>query len=101
MIIKYKIKRDKKSKNNRMFVWIQKRADFESDIQQVLSYFEKDITIKVLRRFHKYYKIASNKPIIMISLISTLNEIIPELFFNNEDITSVEEEINLLSIKDL
>jgi len=98
MILKYKIKRDKKSKNNNIIVWVQKQKDLESDIQQILLVFEKDISIKTLRRWHKYYKITSNKAIIMISIISTLHELIPEVFFNEEDLTSVEEEINFLSI---
>lgn len=101
MIVKYRIKRNKKSENNNMIVWIQKQEALESDIQQVLLYFEKDIVIKTIRRFHKYYKISSNKPIIMISIISTLHELIPEIFFNEEDLTMGEEEINLLSVKDL
>ena len=101
MIVKYRIKRDKKSKNNNIIVWIQKQEDLESDIQQILLYFEKDIVIKTIRRFHKYYKITSNKPIIMISIISTLHEIIPEIFFNDGEITDMEEDINLLNVKDL
>ena len=101
MIVKYRIKRDKKSKNNNIIVWIQKQEDLESDIQQILLYFEKDIVIKTIRRFHKYYKITSNKPIIMISIISTLHEIIPEIFFNEGEITDMEEDINLLNVKDL
>ena len=101
MIVKYRIKRDKKSKNNNIIVWIQKQEDLESDIQQILLYFEKDIVIKTIRRFRKYYKITSNKPIIMISIISTLHEIIPEIFFNEGEITDMEEDINLLNVKDL
>jgi hypothetical protein len=101
MIIKYRIKRDKKSKNNKMSVWIQKREELENDIQQVMLFHKKDIKIKTIRRFYKYYKITSNKPIIMISLISTLHEIIPEVYFIKEDILNVEEELNLLSVKDL
>ncbi len=101
MIVKYQIKKDKKTNNNKLIVWLQKLDAIERDIQEVFSFFEKDIVIKTTRRYRRYYKITSNKPIIMISIISTLHELIPEMFFNEEDIANVEEEVNLLSIKDL
>lgn len=96
MIVKLRIKRDKKSKKNKIFVWIQKRADVVSDIQQALSFYEKDLTVKTARRYYKYLKISSDKPAIMISLITTINELIPDIYFNSEDLSSVEEEINIV-----
>ena len=96
MIVKLRIKRDKKSKKNKIIVWIQKRADIVSDIQQALSFYEKDLTVKTTRKHYKYLKISSDKPAIMISLITTINELIPDIYFNSEDLSITEEEINLI-----
>ncbi len=100
MIVKIQIKRDKKSKKSKIFVWIRKQADVESDIQQAISFYKNDLSVKTARRYHKYHKITSDKPAIMISLLTTINELIPEIYFNSEDLSSVEEEINLIGVSE-
>ena len=101
MIVKIQIKRDKKSKKSKMSVWIQKKTDVESDIQQVILFYKNDLFVKTARRYHKYHKITSDKPAVMISLLTTLNELIPDVYFNSEDLSNLEEEINLIGVNEL
>ena len=101
MIVKIQIKRDKKSKKSTMSVWIQKKTDVESDIQQVILFYKNDLFVKTVRRYHKYHKITSDKPAVMISLLTTVNELIPDVYFNSEDLSSLEEEINLIGVNEL
>jgi len=101
MIVKLRIKSDKKSKKTKLFVWIQKLADVEKDIQQVIIFYKNDLTVKNIRRYHKYYKITSDSPAIMISLLTTINELIPEMYFNSEDLSNMEEEINIIGVNEV
>ena len=101
MMIKIHIKRDKKSKKSKMFIWILKQADFESDIQQAILFYKNELSVKTARRYHKYHKISSDKPAIMISLLTTINELIPEIYFKSEELSSVEEEINLIGVNEV
>ena len=81
-------------------MWIQKRGDVENDLQQVISFYKNDLTVRTKVRFHKYHKITSDKPAIMISLLSTINELIPEVYFNSEDYSSVEEKVNIIEVNE-
>ena len=87
MILKLKIKNTRK--NNRIVVWIQKNTQIESDLLQVFDFFNENIKISQIRVIHKYYKITAENPAIIISLISAIHELIPEVYFTDEE--SIEE----------
>ncbi len=83
MRLKLKIKPNKKK--NEMIVWIQKHKDLEDDIQKLFQFFEDQITISSITRIHKYYKITSLNPAIMMSLFSSAHDLISEVYFNCEN----------------
>ena len=93
MILKLKIKNTRK--NNRIVVWIQRNTKIESDLLQVFDFFNENIKISQLRVIHKYYKISSENPAIMMSLISTIHEIIPEVYFTSKDLIEEAECLNI------
>ncbi|MFX0072900.1 MAG: hypothetical protein ACFFAO_17625 [Candidatus Hermodarchaeota archaeon] len=89
MIIKLVI--DNRKKMKKISVWVQKDKEFEQDLQQLFEFFKDSIIISKERRFHKYYKITSQNPAVILSLVSTLNELIPDTFFNSDN--TIEEEL--------
>lgn len=93
MILKLKITNTRK--NNRIVVWIQRNTKIESDLLQIFDFFKENIKISQIRVLHKYYKISSENPAIMVSLISAIHELIPEVYFTSGD--SIEE-VEYLSI---
>ena len=93
MILKLKIKSNRT--DNRIVVWIQKNAKIESDLLQIFDFFNENIKISQIRVIHKYYKISSENPAIMMSLISTIHEIIPEVYFPSEDLIKEAEYVNI------
>ena len=82
MILRIRIKDDKKSKKNKITAWIQKRDIYEKDITQLFKFFENKIKISKIRRIHVYYRITSDNPAIMMSFFSTVYDLIPEIYFN-------------------
>lgn len=95
MILKLVIRNHKKG--NDITAWIQKQEDFEEDLKQIFEFFKENIKISKKRRFHTYYRINSENPAIIMSFISTIHEIIPEIYFKNEDALENEEILNLKS----
>ena len=87
MILKVKIKTNRA--DNRIVVWIQKNTKIESDLVQVFDFFNENIKISQIRVIHKYYKITAKNPAIMVSLISAIHELIPEVYFTAKE--SIEE----------
>ncbi|MFX1392072.1 MAG: hypothetical protein ACFFAH_00730 [Promethearchaeota archaeon] len=85
MILKLIVKNNNKSKRNQITAWIQKHKDFESDIGQVFQFFKNNIKISEKRRFYKYYKVSSDNPAIIMSLFSTVYDLIPEIYFKAEE----------------
>ena len=84
MKLKIIIKKDKVSDQNKISLWIQVKEEIKQDLKQIIDFFNKDIKITTKRRFCKCYKIESDKPAIIISFLSTLQEIIPEIYFATE-----------------
>ena len=82
MILKLIIRQNKKHKNNQIIAWIQKHKDFDGDIKQIFQFFKENVQISDKRRIHKYYKIKSDNPAIMMSLFSSAHELIPDIYFN-------------------
>ncbi|MHA1489059.1 MAG: hypothetical protein ACTSRI_05325 [Promethearchaeota archaeon] len=95
MILKIIIKNGKKNKNKKITVWIQKHEDFDEDIQQIFQFFKENIIISRKRRIHRYYKITSKNPAIMMSLFSTAQDLISEIYFNTEGSVEIEEYPNM------
>lgn len=93
MILKLKIKPDKKTKKKNITIWVQKHEDFDEDIQQLFQFFKDQIIIKRRRKIYKYYKITSDNPAIMMSLFSAAHELIPEIYFNDTEPGGLEETI--------
>ena len=85
MNIKLKIITEKSSKKKQMVIWIQKHEDIENDIQQIFQFFNEQLDISKIRRILPYYKVTSENPAIMLSFLTTLQEIIPEIYFCNEN----------------
>lgn len=91
MILKLKIRQNKKKDRNAIYAWVQRHEDITGDIEQIFQFFQDQLTYKKIWRFHKYYKITSKKPAIMISFISTIQDLIPEIYFNSEESIDIEE----------
>ena len=94
MIIKLKLKVEKSSKKKQIVVWIQRHEDIENDIQQLFQFFKDQMNVSKIRRILPYYKVSSEKPAIMLSFFTALQEIIPEIYFSDEDSVEFEESIN-------
>jgi uncharacterized protein YeaC (DUF1315 family) len=95
MIIKVKIKTVRKSKERIIIVWVQKHKDFINEMQEIFKFFDGQIKFKTKSRLLEYFKITSENPAIMLSLLSTIQELIPEIYFNREESVEMKEKINL------
>ncbi|MHA1193777.1 MAG: hypothetical protein ACTSP9_16065 [Promethearchaeota archaeon] len=94
MIIKLKIKIEKSTNKKQIVVWIQRHEDVENDIQQLFQFFKDQMTVVKTRRFFPYYRVSSEKPAIMLSFFTALQEIIPEIYFSNGDSLEFEDSIS-------
>ena len=93
MILKLIIKNNKKG--NIITVWIQNHKEIEDDLKEIFEFFKDSIKISKKRRFHTYYRINSENPAIILSLFTTILEIIPEVYFKNELAIGNEKILNL------
>ncbi len=91
MILKLKIKQNKKRNINEIYVWVQRHEDFRGDIEQIFQFFQDQLTYKKIWRFHKYFKVTSENQAIMMSFFSTIQDLIPEIYFNSEESIDIEE----------
>jgi hypothetical protein len=95
MILRLKIKSNNKSKTKQIFVWIEKNKEFKADVQQLIEFFREQIQVKTRLGFHLYHKITSDNPAIMLSLLTTVQELIPDIFFNTNDSIEIEESLEI------
>ncbi len=95
MIIKTKIKFNRLENKKILIAWIQKHKDLDKDVQEILNFFNDQITYTLINRFHLYYKITSANPAIMLSLISSIQELIAENYFSAEESIEPEELANI------
>ena len=86
-----KIKPNKSSKKKRLVAWIQKNSDFNDDIRQFFQIFQDDIKISKLSKVLNYYIVTSENPAIILNLFTSIQESIPEVYFNNENSIETEE----------
>ena len=91
MILKLKIKTNIKTKKKQIFVWIEKNKEFKEDVQQLIDFFKDQIQVKKRLGPHVYYKMTSDNPAIMLSLLTTVQELIPDIYFNPNESVNVEE----------
>ena len=91
MILKLKIKSNIKTKKKQIFVWIEKNKEFKEDVQQLIDFFKDQIQVKKRLGLHVYYKMTSDNPAIMLSLLSTVEELIPDIYFKPNDSVNLEE----------
>ena len=101
MILKLVIKRDKETKKNIIVVWIQKGREFEEDVQQIFQFFKDSLNITEKVRRCRYYKVSSQNPAIMLSLFSSLQEIIPDIYFKSNNSGSMDGVEDLVSMSDM
>ncbi|MFX1495388.1 MAG: hypothetical protein ACFFBZ_13985 [Promethearchaeota archaeon] len=94
MILKLKIKSDRKTNQNQIFLWIQRHKDFKKDIQQIFQFFKDQIITSKKRKLLPYYRITSDNPAILLSLFSALQDLIPEIYFKEQNSIEIEEAIN-------
>ena len=88
MILKLKVKKNKK---RRIVAFIQKDKDFNDSIHQILRFFENKVRISKLSRFTRYYKVSSESPATILSLFSTVQDLIPDIYFNIEESIEIED----------
>ena len=91
MKLKLKVK---KNKRKRLVAWIQKNKDFDDNIQQLFRFFKDKIKISKMSRVMKYYIVSSENPGIILSLFSTIQDLIPEVYFDSEDSLELEETVS-------
>jgi len=93
MILKLKIKHDKKTGRKKIYVWIQRHKDFKQDIEQIMHFFKDQVVLSKKRKILPYYCITSDNPAILLSLFSTMQDLIPEIYFKVEESIQIEESI--------
>ena len=91
MKLKLKVKGNEK---RRLVAWIQKSKEFDESAHQIFRFFKDKIKISKLSKITKYYVVSSENPGIILSLFSTIQELIPEVFFNFEESIGIEEPVN-------
>lgn len=75
MILKLKLNRENE---RQIVIWVQDIQELKRDIEDILRFFQDQISVKKRIRFNKGYKITSTNPAIMISLHSTILDLIAE-----------------------
>ncbi|MBD3214632.1 MAG: hypothetical protein GF311_18620 [Candidatus Lokiarchaeota archaeon] len=70
--------------SNHHIMLIERDSKIEEDLKDLFKFFKESIEISKIRRLHKYYKIKSSNLAIIISLLSTILELIPEAVVVNE-----------------
>lgn len=94
MILRLKIKNKRKSKQKNIYVWIQRHNSFNQDILQIIQFFKDQILVSKKRRILPYYRITSDNPAVVLSLFSTVQDLIPEVYFKEESSIEIEETVN-------
>jgi hypothetical protein len=88
MILKLNVKNKKKK---RIVAWIQKSKAFDDSLQQLFRFFKDKIRISKWSRFTRYYIISSENPGIILSMFSTVQELIPDIYFDQEESIEIED----------
>ena len=86
-----KIKPNRSSKKKKIIAWIQKNSDFNEDIQQIFQLFKDSLKISKISKILRYYVVTSKNPAIILNIFSSIQESIPEVYFNKENSIELED----------
>ncbi|MFX1329868.1 MAG: hypothetical protein ACFE91_17190 [Promethearchaeota archaeon] len=89
-----KIKPNNPSKKKRIIAWIKKDSDFNEDVLQSLQLFKDDIKISKLSKILRYYILTSENPAIILNIFTSIQESIPEIYFNQENSIELDDLID-------
>ena len=90
-----KIKPKNTSKKKRIIAWIQKNPNFNDDMLQFFQLFKDNIKISKLSKILRYYIVTSENPGIILNLFSSIQESIPEVYFDKEDTVDIKDFIDI------
>ena len=90
-----KNKTNRPSKKKRIIAWIQKNTDLNEDIQQLFQLFKDNIKISKVSKILRYYIVTSKNPAIILNIFSSIQESIPEVYFNKENSRELEDLIDI------
>jgi hypothetical protein len=90
-----KIKTKKPSKKRRLVAWIQKNSDLNEDIRQLFQLFKDNLKISKVSKILRYYVVTSKNPAIILNIFSSIQESIPEVYFNKENSRELEDLIDI------
>lgn len=90
-----KIKPNNPSKKKRIIAWIQKDSIFKDDIIQLFKLFKDNIHISKLSKILRYHVVTSENPAIILNLFSSIQELIPEVYFDKEDSIEIEDLLDI------
>jgi hypothetical protein len=65
----------------KLVLWIKKDKDLLEEIEQILNFFEENISVEEKQRLSRYYVISSKNPAIILSLSSAIQDIVAEEYF--------------------
>jgi hypothetical protein len=95
MILKLKIKNNKKKS---IVAWVQRSKIFDDNLQQIFQFFKEKIRVSKLSKFTRFYIISSENPAIILSMFSSIQELIPDIFFDPKESTEIEDLSSLSKI---
>jgi len=84
MKLKLIIKKNKKTQQHEIVLWIQQKTELSKDLNDIIKFFKNEIIVSKKNRLHTYLKIHSENPAIMLSLLSSLQEILPDIYFSQK-----------------
>jgi hypothetical protein len=61
---------------------------------QLFQLFKESLKISKISKISRYYVVTSENPAIILSLFSAIQELIPEVYFNEEESIEVEDLID-------
>ena len=83
MILKLKVKNNKKKS---IVAWIQKDKDFYDSLQQIFRFFKDKVRISKWSKLTRFYIVSSENPAMILSIFSTIQDLIPDIYFNTIEI---------------
>lgn len=90
-----KIKPKNPSKQKRIIAWIQKNKDFNDDVRHFFKIFNEDIKISKLSKILRYYIVTSENPAVILNFFSSMQESIPDVYFNKENSIEIEDFLDM------
>ena len=88
MILKLKVKNNKKKS---IVAWIQKDKDFDDSLQQIFRFFKDKVRISKWSKLTRFYIVSSENPAMILSIFSTIQDLIPDIYFNTEEPIEIDD----------